>query len=445
MRKNVLLLILGIPLIINAQERESKGKFSGEWRNYYSQTINKDSLKDFYALATGLKLKYDYNLTSSLSLSGALYSTYNTGIQDLAIPDEYTGRPSRYELGLFDVEDPNKKFIGLIGELNVAYARSGSTIKLGRFKLNTPFLNPQDGRMIPTLEEGLWYSFKKKESKFTGSGGVITRISPRSSSKFYGIGESVGVYPTGRSTIGAPSFYKGNTNSDFILIQNIGYSNTEKGFSIEMWNYFVDNLMNTFYLTPQFSVITDKLTISGQWLHQDRVGEGGNADPSLRYIEQAGSDVFGVKSTLSIPKGSFSLSYNYISAKGRFLFPREWGRESLYSFQKRERSEGSGNRHMLVAYFKRNWNVKDDIFKTDISLGYHIFGDDLSPSLNKYAMLSYGQINIDLFYQSKTWSKIKPELLIAYKFTADDIPRNTGLIFNKSDMWQINFIVNYVF
>jgi hypothetical protein len=50
---------------------------------------------------------------------------------------------------------------------------------VGKINLNTPFLNPQDGRMRPTIEEGVWLSIK--ESKKIGfNGGWIWKISPRS-------------------------------------------------------------------------------------------------------------------------------------------------------------------------------------------------------------------------------------------------------------------------
>ncbi len=35
----------------------------------------------------------------------------------------------------------------------------------------------------------------------------------------------------------------------------------------------------------------------------------------------------------------------------QFIFPREWGRDFLFSFQKRERSEGSANNHALIMYY----------------------------------------------------------------------------------------------
>ncbi|HAF76892.1 MAG TPA: hypothetical protein DCG42_06175, partial [Maribacter sp.] len=91
-----------MPIFSIAQDSvavKKKGTLSGQWRTYYMMTSNKGELKDFNALATGGKLKYQYNLLENLEIGAALYNSTNLGLQDLTIPDVTTGRISRYEEG----------------------------------------------------------------------------------------------------------------------------------------------------------------------------------------------------------------------------------------------------------------------------------------------------------------------------------------------------------
>jgi len=137
----------------------------GQWRSYYLGTINDGDLKDFHAIATGGKLQYVRPFRTHWKFGGTIYVTFNTSIQDLTIPDPATGRLSRYEAGLFDVQDLDDPLIAFPGELFVQYTHRDHQVALGRIKLVTPFINPQDGRMIPTLTQGIWYTYEPKKWK----------------------------------------------------------------------------------------------------------------------------------------------------------------------------------------------------------------------------------------------------------------------------------------
>ncbi len=440
-------LIVGLVMIASvaaySQDEEKAGAWSGQWRTYYLSTFNQQDLKDFHALATGGKIKYVHSFGQHLEAGGALYSSFNLGIQDLTVPDKTTGKLSRYEVGLFDANNPADRLVMILGELFLKYEGGGHEVTLGRMKIVSPFLNPEDGRMIPTLEQGLWYKYEP-EANYRAQLGVFNAISPRSTSKFYGIGESVGKYPVGRSVDGSSSGYAGHTESDFILLANVNYVPTN-AVNIEMWNYYVDNIFNTFYVTSALSFQDEKVNISLEWLHQDRVGDGGNSIDSLRYFSSQQANVVGAEVMMNSPKGKFSVGYDYILGGGRFLFPREWGREFLFSFQKRERSEGSANNHAVLITYERTFRVSEDKLKAIASLGHHWKPDVNNAQNNKYAVPDYLQLNLDLIYLSDKLSKLKPELLLVYKKSSGDFPDNPNFILNKVDLFQINFIVNYNF
>lgn len=423
--------------------RKSKGAFSGEWRTYYLSTHNKGPLKDFYALATGGKLKYVHSWGGHIKLGGALYTSYNAGLQDLTVPDAVTGKGSRYEVGLFDVQDVTSRLIVIPGELFFQYLSQKHELTLGRMKIATPLINPADGRMIPTLEQGLWYHYKPGK-KYQVQLGFINAIAPRSTAGFFGIGESIGKYPVGRSHDGSASQYAGNTKSDFVLVTNLNMA-PAKTFKLAIWDYYVDQVFHTLYLKPTLTFPQKTGEIALEWLHQDRLGNGGNDADSLRYFSDAHANVLGAQVSVNLNKTKLSLGYNHILSEGRFLFPREWGREPLFSFQKRERSEGAAGNHAVLLTYERTFAWQKNQLQTITSLGHHWKPTVLDPASNKYGLPDYTHINLDFYYHAEKVPKLKPELLLTYKIGNGDFPENPNFVINKIDMFQVNFILNYNF
>lgn len=426
-------------------EKESSDNLSGQWRTFYMNTVNNGELKDFAALATGGYIKYDYKFSWGLNLGGAFYTSLNTNIQDLTEPDPITGKTSRYEEGLFDLNDLGNRWIGLIGELYLGYKFGHNELKLGRMKLKTPFINPEDGRMLPTLVQGLWYRFNSQKGAVYQLG-YINRIAPRSTSKFFNIGGSIGLYPVGRDLAGQPSQYREQISSDFILVANANIPINDK-LSVDVWEFFVENVFNSLYFNPKYK-LDKKWTLEAEWLHQNHVNNGGNTVDSLSYFLDKTADVIGGKISYKIKEwSSVSLAYDRITKDGRFLFPREWGREFLFSFQKRERSEGTAGNHALVAYY----NTRTDIpnLKTRInhiwSVGQNWKESTTDPAMNKYAFPSYTHFNADFFFEFEKLKSFRPELLLTYKIANGDYPDNPNFVINKVDMLHINIILNYNF
>ena len=423
------------------EEKKAKGTLSGQWRSYFMNTVNEGSLKDFYAMATGGYIKYVHSFGKHLKVGGAFYTSVNLGIQDLTVPDETTGRVSRYEAGLFDVEDLSDQFIAFPGELFVQYGKGQHEVTLGRMKIKSPFINPEDGRMIPTLEQGLWYKYQPKKWKLQL--GVFNQIAPRSTSGFFDIGESMSKYPVGRHVDGSRSQYAGNTQSDFIALMNADFQISEK-IKMEVWDYYVDNVFHAIHIKPTIK-FNNKTSVSTEWLHQDRVGNGGNNVDSLRYFVDNTSNILGLQVSQKIGKGKLSIGYDHILKGGRFLFPREWGREFLFSFQKRERSEGAANNHALVAYYDQTFGKDKNTWRGIFSVGHHWKPDVTNAADNKYAHPNYMHVNLDIFWLPQNIKGLRPELLLTYKKATGDFPDNPNFILNKVDMFQVNFVVNYNF
>ncbi|TVZ14721.1 OprD family outer membrane porin [Maribacter sp. MAR_2009_72] len=441
----LLILIYCLPFFAMGQDTLStkKGTFSGQWRTYYMRTANKGDLKNFNALATGGKLKYQYQFTDNLEVGAAIYNSTNIGLEDLTVPDDATGRISRYEEGLFDRLNLNNDAVFLLGELYAKYKLNQHAFTLGRMKINTPLINPEDGRMIPTLVQGLWYNYKIGKNTFQF--GLLNEIAPRSTGQFYGIGESIGTYPVGRNKYGNASLYTDNTESDYILMFNSDFE-LAKNLRINVWNQYVENVFNSIYIKPSFK-LSKSVQIAGEWLHQNKIGDGGNAIDSLRYFNQNTADVLGLKMSYTDKVRLVSLAYNRILPQGQFISPREWGREDLFSFQKRERSEGSADNHALVLNYKQEFKIfKEDLNLISIlSIGKHWKPDVTNAILNKYAMPDYTHINLDIFFKIKKIKSLRPELLITSKMGNGDIPDNPNFYFNKVDLFHLDIILNYNF
>lgn len=442
----VYILFIILPLFSVAQDSvdvKKKGTLSGQWRTYGMMTSNKDGLKDFNALATGGKLKYQYTLLENLEIGAAVYNSTNLGLQDLTVLDSTTGRLSRYEEGLFDRLDLENDAVFLLGELYAKYQLAQHSFTLGRMKINTPLLNPQDGRMIPTLVQGLWYSYKKRKTVLQL--GILNEIAPRSTGKFYGIGESIGTYPVGRNKYGNASQYIDNTKSDYIILANADFEITEN-LNVKIWNEYVENIFNSFYVKPSLK-ISESIQLEGEWLHQNKVGDGGSSLDSLRYFNQNTADVLGLKIAYKSKVGLMTLAYERILPNGQFLSPREWGREDLFSFQKRERSEGTADNHALVLNYKNEFDVlKENLNLTSIlSIGKHWKPEVTDASLNKYAMPDYTHINLDVFFTIKKLKRLKPELLLTSKIGNGDISDNPNFYFNKVDLFHVDVLLNYNF
>ena len=169
-----------------------------------------------------------------------MYNLFSSKINEV---DSTTLQPNRYEVGLFDITNHNNKNdLDRLEELFIKYTYSKSSVTVGKININTPFLNPQDGRMRPTSEEGVWLSVL--ESKKIGfNGGWIWEISPRSTVEWFSLANSMGVYPSGVGVDGKKANYFENVESAGMAIANVYFNPTEK-IKINVWNGFLDNVMN---------------------------------------------------------------------------------------------------------------------------------------------------------------------------------------------------------
>lgn len=423
------------------------GRFYGRARSYVSATVNQKDLSDYYAWAFGAGIGYETPMFLKhfqLGMSG--FFILNVASSDLAKADAQTGQANRYEIGLYEIERPEyRRDLNRLEELFFK-ARFGkkSVLTIGRQIPQSPFINPQDGRMSPTLIEGAVLDMNEGPH-WKLHGEYLWRVSPRSTVRWMDIGESIGVYPVGTDINGKPSQYKNQVVSNYVGILGATYQTPH--WNIQLWDTYIDNVLNTAFAKMEWKskAVGGKNWMAGaQVIRQNAVGNGGNTDPAKAYTQPGSSAlVFSGRVGRQSPQFDWFLNATRITSEGRYLMPREWGREPFYTFLPRERNEGFGDvtAATLTTFYKPQKNIK-----VEISGGYFRLPDAKNVLLNKYGMPGYSQINLGITYQLEGRLKgLSALLLVVRKDEQSNTYNNDRYVFNKVNMTHFNFILNYLY
>jgi hypothetical protein len=438
----VLLLAAQVALA-QASKDSSAVSFSwnGEWRNFLMYTGNAGSLKDWNALATGGRVGGKMALPKGFSLGIQAYATVRVLGNDNSASDSATGAGSRYEPTLFDRANPSRDITAFIGQLYLDYSHGKNAVRVGRQLFESPLLNGQDGRMIPTLVEGLWLSRKERRMDF--GLGYIWAIAPRGIGGFSRVENTFGALTQGKSVLGVAANYQGNIQSRGMVVAKVEMK-PMAGLGFRAWNYYVDNVFNSLYLEADQSYSFSqqvRLKISGQYIWQSQINGGGNKDLSKAYFDEDQSHTFGLKGDLKLrEQWTFTLAGNATTARGRFLFPREWGREELYTFLRRERSEGSGASKAVMMMAQRKsgpWDLR-------AAWGRYWRSAPEDALYNKYGMPSYDHVELAAKRQfSGPFSRLNAELIFVYKYDPFGNKYAPQYTINRVNMVHVDFILNY--
>jgi hypothetical protein len=423
-----------------------KGVLHGHYRYFFMATDNAPGFQDYFANAAGGGIRFETGRFHGFHLVVSGFYTFNIWSSDLSIPDPLSGNRNRYEIGLFDVEDPeNVTNLDRLEEFHLGYEYRNTRITLGKQLLNTPFLNLQDGRMRPTAFDGLYFSSRNLK-KWSLQGGVLTGVAPRGTMRYMGIGESVGVFPVGVGIDGTPNQYRGFTVSNFIGVLGAFYA-PRKTLIFQFWDVYADQLMNTSMVQLDWTFAErdqNHFYLGLQSVQQFRVGNGGHPLAGNRYFNQNQAFTFGSRLGLRRGRWNTNLNFNRITGHGQYLMPREWGRDPFYTFMPRERNEGFGD---VNAYVGRvSYDHKQKRLKTGIGLGYFDMPSVKNHRLNKYGVPGFVQFNADLMYAfSGFWQGLEMHFLLASKFKTDADIQEPRYIVNKVDVFNYNLVVNYRF
>ncbi len=425
-------------------EMMQNGTLEGRFRQFNMFTINDGALSDYHAQAFGGSLGFSSRRWKNFQfrMSGAY--TFDLWSSDLTKPDPITGGPNRYEVALFDVTDVRREnqvaFLQLF-QLNYERNEGRTRIIFGKQEINTPFLNTQDGRMHPGIVEGLW-GVHRTTGGIRYEGGFLYRMNPRSTAEWYSVGNSVGLHPIGRDAEGRPSLYKGNMRTAGIFAGSASAPLVGK-WRATAWDVFVENSFNTGMLQLERGTREDKWMWSAMAIRQDRVNNGGNAVDSLAYFQDDDSWTFSTRFRMVHGPFRWQANYTRITAEGRYLMPREWGRDPLYTFIPRERNEGYGDVHAtslnVILHTKSGWRVQGDA-----GLYWLPSPDDFR--LNKYNFPSYQHYGINAQHRfGGGWQGLAIQVIYLVKLPFQMDALTARQVFNKVDMHHGNVILNYAF
>ena len=435
------------PVAGNLLEAFQKGHFYGHFRNFFMATDNARQLTDYYAWAAGGGLHFNtapfYGF--QFGLGGAF--NFNLASSDLGARDPGTNAANRYEIGLFDIENPyNRRDLDRMEELWLRYIRKWGTITLGQQSLQTPFINSQDGRMRATQETGLWASVNPSTHTRI-EGGWLWAISPRSTVRWYSIGTSIGLYPKGLNPDGSASGYPENLQSKGVGLLGITQRINEC-LRVQVWDQYVDHIFHTAFAQADYNyplANQHQLLFGFQYTHQDALGSGGNDDPAKSYFPKGGhSNVLSTQAGWHKDAWQALVAYTRVTQTGRFLTPREWGREPFYTFITRERIEGSGDSHSVTG--RISWQNAKNNLRLEAAYGHFYLPDIHNTALNKYAFPAYRQFDLDARYTfGGAWKGLRAQFLYVYKWRLGNVYGNDKYVINRVNMAQYNLVFNYIY
>jgi len=414
-------------------------EIEGHIRNYFMSTINEGDLKDYYTNATGGAIGFKTLPFKGFSLGVKGIFTYQTFSSDLNEMDVQSQRVSKWEHELYDINDlENYNDLDRLEELYISYQFKKGVVTAGKMPIiKTPLVNKSDGRMKPFAFSGLQLQLNLDSNTHLYAA-AIGRVSPRSTVEWYNFNEAIGIVTNGSQTNGLAADYEGNTESEGMSI--LGFYKKFGNSSISLYNYHLHRIVNTSML--EWKLPISKFDFNFQYAFQFADDFQKTLDYKNRYIQpNENGQIASVKSTYNMKHGSFSLSYTHLFATGRFLFPKELGRDQINTSISRSRAEGLGNTNVLTIDYQYHLNKQTTIELEGTTV---LQNNPNSAEFNKYNVDNYYQLNTRLKHKMKDFFEgLEFSALYVYKENYEQ--NQAELIFNRSNFHQINLIANYNF
>ncbi|WP_299986624.1 porin [uncultured Pontibacter sp.] len=427
--------------IKSVKELFTKGEVEGHVRNYFMATFNHGSLSDNYANAIGAEIGYKTASLHGFRFGFAGLFTYNLFSSNIWERDFISEKHPKLELELFDIEDPhNKADLDRLDELYLEYNSAKLRAKVGRFCFASPLMNPQDTRMKPYSFQGI-----KVQLPLQGKGlftlAWFDHFSPRSTVEWFKAGETIGIFSLGVDEFGNPSAYTHQTHTKGVAVTGLQL-NPSKQLQAEAWNYWIENVSNNSYGRAVVEVAPQvKAGIEG--LYQFQIGDGGNPESTQVYFPDQKQWLAGGMLAYEPEDLHLSLNYLHIDGDGRFLFPREWGREQFFATISRGRLEGVGKSDLFVAKARKKWSGN---FTSELALARSWLPAPDDYRYNKYGAMSYWGWVADLNYRPSkpVLDGLSFRLLYIGRTSPDmDIPLKD--MYYNTNFHNINFVTQITF
>jgi hypothetical protein len=360
-------------------------RYSGQYRDSHlqilqdnSSTKNTANKKKQQYSAIGGYLGYETAPLFNISLGATLYTSQPIGNN----PDNRKGLGGLYE------ENGKQESYTVLGETFIKYQYDDHLLKAGRQEIpNYRFVSLSNVRMTPITHEGIIYEnthWNHLQINFA----YMTKMKERNADKFIDMatGARLKEFSNGRQIVRGnydPSEYNGSGYNGSKKEMNIvGLTYNTDTVSIESWNYYIHDFINTFYLYSQYNLPSKNnniaLSLSTQYTNQADVGNhiAGNIDTWF----------YGLKFQAIMDKTTVFISYNEVdynenSYDGGSIFVR-WGSPQMFnSFQVQDselagtQSIGAGIQYqfsqnsMIPGVIMRlryaNYDMPNSLYKTD--------------------------------------------------------------------------------
>jgi len=431
----------------NVEEDEPKLKdifqeahFHGHIRNFYMNTINRGELKDYYTNATGGAVGFTTGNFRGFEVGVKGIFTYKTFGSDLGVEDAVTGRNAKWEYELYDVLNRgNFRDLDRLEELFIRYRFGNSYISYGKLETEfTPLLNHSDGRMKPFAHRGAW-AHLNFSSKHRVNLGWLDGVSPRSTTEWYAMDEAFGLFYNGFQPNGEMADYHEFYSTSGIGILN--YNFNRDNFQFNLYDFYQDKVMNTIWTEIGYDLADFNLGI--QYVYQIPFSYTEDLDYVNRYV-QPNENGQVLSSQLSWQKAGFNLAFAYTPAfdSGRFLFPKELGRDRFFTSIPRSRLEGLGNADVFT--LKAEYHLPKPNFHIGVEM-QQLQGPETGKfSFNKYNVDESFQVNSHLSYYANGFLEgLSFDILWIYRKNQNHTDAQS--IFNKSNFNQLNFVTNFNF
>jgi hypothetical protein len=445
-------LFLGVAFFPEAvqsqtEEKEKKIVFQPElsFRSFWMNTLySNEALRSDYAL--GLSSLFGGKLTIQKKWEVQTgYRVFANAISsDFWVPDPVTGQANRYESGLFNLLEPQDRFFGRLELLSFGFIQPNFGVKVGKMGIQSDWVNAQDGRLSPTVVEGIHAYYVPKANWKVSAWGIF-RMNIRGSKDWLQVGETLGLFPQGRSLIGKPAAYLANTTSAWLGIWELE-GKIKGGKTLRFSQTIAANLFSTYWATFEKTSKNSQ----GTWTSgiqgglQHGLGDGGNSLTELQYKNPKDLN-FAISAKLNWKNGAWEtqISATQVGGNGRWLSPREWGKDAWYTFIPRERNEGFETVTAVVGY--ASYRFKSLPLNLYTFAGVHFLPSTANAAANKYNFPSYRQHNIGLRYSPKKLKNLDFHLILMVKEPLER--KNLPLIQqnNKVDLWHFNGLINWKF
>lgn len=421
------------------------GSFGGHLRNFYMLTVNDSKGEDHYANALGGSLSYSTATWKGIHFGVKGIFTYNLFSSQLSGNDS-TIRPAKWEQELFDVTHPSKvDDLDRLEELYIAFDNEQLHAKAGKIDINDgPLLRRWDGRMKPFVYKGAWSKWSPKEH-ITLYNGFVSGVSPRGMTEWYSINEAVGILSRGHLNDSTEMDYHEHSNSRGLSVNAVDLS--LKKINIEFWNYYIHHIYNTSWI--QVKAPVKKWSFGGQYVFQVADQHQNKLDEYKQYFHPGTSS-----HTLSLEVGykftpslSLRAAHTEILGSAPFLFPKELGRDQLFTSVSRSRMDGLGktNTSLLEAHYSFKERLKKDLsIITSIQYMDTPMCDD--HQLNKYRVPDYTQFNFRLRHNfHKALEGMHINFLYVFRYShSQQMPELTDEYY-KTNLHHFSLVFDVVF